>query len=265
MSLDASSLEHPPLRLKSVRLLFDRTIAIALPLIIWQLAALNPGFRKWSSSPIDVAIRLYDMVLDGSLTLHTWQTLQETVLGLVIGTVAGTVFGILLGRSQRLSEAIDPVVMGLYSLPRVALAPLFLIWLGIGLSAKVGLIVSVVLFVVLLTVREGVKSIDVDLVNAFRTMNASRSVMLRYVTLPSLLPWIVASVKIAIGASLIGAVVAEMVGSSRGLGWLVNHSTSVYDMTGSMTALVILGILAMLLNAAVGWMERKVLFWRDVA
>jgi ABC-type nitrate/sulfonate/bicarbonate transport system permease component len=131
-----------------------------------------------------------------------------------------------------------------------------------GLLAKVALVISVVLFLVLFTVREGVKQIDADLINAFRTMRASRAVMLRHVILPSLVPWILASVRISIGAALIGAVVGEMMGASQGLGWYVTYTSGIYDITGSITGLVVLGLMAMLLNAAVAWIERKALYWR---
>src|SRR6185437_2760165 len=174
----------------------------------------------------------------------------------------GLVLGVALGWSKRLSDAVDPIVMGFYSLPRVSLAPLFIIWLGIGLLAKVALVASVVLFVVLFNVREGMRNVDRDIVEAFRSMNASRSAMVRHVVVPSLVPWIFASIRIGIGMALIGAVVAELIGSSRGLGWYVMHSTGTYDMTGSITALVVLMILAIIFNWALAVVERRMLRWR---
>jgi len=245
-----------------VRRFLDRIVALAVPLAIWQLAAEYVVDPKWVSSPALVADHAWAMAANGSLQVHMAQTFWEAILGLVIGVVTGTLFGILLGRMKRLSEAVDPLVMCLYSLPRVALAPLFIIWLGIGLSAKVALVVSIVFFIVLFNVREGIKTIDQDIIDSFRVMNASRMTMMRHVILPSLVPWIMTSVRIGIGMALIGAVVAEMMGSSRGLGWYVINATSIYDMTGAITAVVILGIMAMALNFIVGWVDRKVLYWR---
>ncbi len=244
------------------RLVVDRTLAVLVPLVAWQVLAAVWVGGKWISSPTEVATRLWALAGDGTLWLHTWETLKEAIVGLVSGLVAGVVGGVVLGSWKRLSDAVDPVIMGFYSLPRVSLAPLFIIWLGIGLFAKVALVASIVLFVVLFNVREGVRGIDRDVVEAFRSMNASRAAMLRYVIVPSLVPWLLAAVRIGIGMALIGAVVGEMVGSARGLGWYVMNTSGVYDMTGSITALVVLMILAMLFNGTLAIVERKVLHWR---
>jgi NitT/TauT family transport system permease protein len=246
------------------RLIFfaDRAIAIILPLVFWQLLSDNWSGGKWISSPLDVFERLVSMTRDGSIQMHTWQTLEEALVGLLCGLVLGISLGVALGLSKRLSDAVDPIVMGFYSLPRVSLAPLFIIWLGIGLLAKVALVASVVLFVVLFNVREGVRNVDHDIIEAFRSMNASRGAMVRYVVIPSLVPWIFASIRIGIGMALIGAVVAELIGSSRGLGWYVMHSTGVYDMTGSITALVVLMILAIIFNWVLAVVEKRMLRWR---
>lgn len=241
------------------RLLIDRVIAVAVPLILWQLASYWVG-KKWISSPIDVTQRIWFMLLDGSLEMHAGETFKEALIGLLIGIGLGIVFGIILGLWRRLSDAVDPVVMGFYSLPRVSLAPLFIIWLGIGLLAKVALVASMVVFVVLFNVREGVRSIDREVIDAFRSMNALRLAIIRHVIVPSLVPWLLTAVRI--GMALVGAVVGEMIGASRGLGWYVNHTSGVYDMIGSITALVILMILAMIFNGVLALIERKVLHRR---
>jgi NitT/TauT family transport system permease protein len=241
----------------------DRAIATILPFAIWQIIAeMFPFAYKWFSSPVDVIDRIYDMVLDGSLWVHSWQTFQEAIIGLILGVLLGTIIGVILGRWKRGSDAVDPIMMGMYSLPRVSLAPLFILWLGIGLMAKVALVISIVMFLVLLNVREGVRQIDPDMFNALKTMGASRSMVMRHVILPSLVPWIITSVRISIGAALIGAVVGELMGASQGLGWYVTYAAGIYDITGSITGLVLLGIMAMILNTAVAWIENKALYWR---
>lgn len=249
-------------RKSRVRLFVDRTIAVIIPLIAWQLLSNFWIGGKWISSPLDVTTRLWSMANDGSLWIHTWETLKEAMVGLISGILIGVVLGVVLGIWKRLSDAVDPVIMGFYSLPRVSLAPLFIIWLGIGLIAKVALVASMVLFVVLFNVREGVRGIDREVIDAFRSMNASRGAMLRYVIVPSLIPWLLAAIRIGIGMALIGAVVGELVGSSRGLGWYVSWTSGVYDMAGSITALVVLMILAMIFNWVLALLERKMLHWR---
>ena len=246
----------------TVRLFVDRTIAIIIPLVVWQLLADFWIGGKWISSPLQVASRLWSMASDGMLWIHTWETLKEAIVGLVSGVVIGVTLGVVLGVWKRLSDAVDPVIMGFYSLPRVSLAPLFIIWLGIGLVAKVALVASIVLFVVLFNVREGVRGIDREVIDAFRSMNASRGAMVRYVIVPSLVPWLFAAIRIGIGMALIGAVVAEMVGSARGLGWYVTYTSGIYDMAGSITALVTLMVLAMIFNWVLAILERKMLHWR---
>lgn len=248
-----------------IRFYVDRTIAIVVPLVGWQVLSDHWIGGKWISSPLGVLDRLISMARDGSLQMHTWQTLEEAVVGLLCGLILGIVMGVVLGFSKRLSDAVDPIIMGFYSLPRVSLAPLFIIWLGIGLVAKVALVASVVLFVVLFNVREGVRTIDRELLDAFRSMKASRSVMIRSIVIPSLVPWIFASIRIGIGMALIGAVVAELIGSSRGLGWYVMHSTGVYDMAGSIAALVVLMILAIVFNWVLAVAEKRTLRWRRSA
>lgn len=243
------------------RLLIDRVLAALLPLLLWQLAAEYFG-KKWISSPYDVGLRIWRMGLDGTLALHSWETFKEAMVGLLIGVALGIILGIMLGMWRRLSDAVDPVMMGLYSLPRVSLAPLFIIWLGIGLLAKVTLVASIVVFVVLFSVREGVRSIDREIIDSFRSMNASRAALIRHVIAPSLMPWLMTSIRIGIGMSLVGAVVGEMIGSSRGLGWYVNHSAGVYDMTGAITALIVLMLMAMAFNGVLAVIERRVLHWR---
>ena len=244
------------------RLFVDRLVAAIVPLVAWELLADLWIGGKWIGSPVEVAGRLWSMTGDGTLWMHAWETVKEAIVGLVTGVVAGAAIGVVLGTWKRLSDAVDPVIMGLYSLPRVSLAPLFIIWLGIGLLAKVALVASIVLFVVLFNVREGVRGIDRELVDAFRSMNASRGAMVRYVVLPSLVPWLFAAVRIGIGMALIGAVVGEMVGSARGLGWYVSYTSGVYDIAGSVTALVALMVLAMIFNWALALLERKMLHWR---
>ena len=240
----------------------DRVAALAVILIAWQLSADHWLGDKWTSSPLKIAVRLWEMAEDGELQLHTWQTFLEAATGLLAGIALGSVLGVALGVAKRISAAVDPVMMGLYSLPRVSLAPMFVIWLGIGLLAKAALVASMVLFVVMFNVREGVRNIDRDQLDGFRSMNASRLMILRHVMIPSLIPWLLAAVRIGIGMALVGAVVGELIGSSRGLGWYVSSASSTYDMTGAFTALVVLTVLAMLFNVVLSTIERKLLFWR---
>ena len=232
-------------------------------LALWQFAGESLIGVQWISSPARVAARLGVSASDGTLAANTIATLEETLLGLVLGIVIGVAAGVLIARAPLLLAAtLDPYIMGVYSLPRIALAPFFILWFGIGLESKVALVVSVVAFVVLFNVRQGILGVDRDLIDALRSMRAGRWQMTRYVTIPAVVPWILSAVKISVGLALVSAVVGEMVGSTKGLGWYVTQSLNQFDMTGGMTSLLIMAVLALVLYGIVGAIERRVVRWQ---
>jgi len=235
----------------------------ALLLAVWQaIGTYVPGMKALFSTPALVAERFTAMAADGELWQNLVPTLEETFGGLFLGFVVGVGGGVLMARSRFAAVMLDPYVVGINGVPRVALGPFFVVWFGIGILSKVLLAVSIVFVVVLFNTREGIESIDTDLVDALRSMRASRWDMLRHVVFPSLVPWLLASVKIGIGLALTGAVVGELVGASAGLGWYITNSLNVIDMTGAVTALLIMAVLAMLMYYAVLILERRLLFWR---
>ena len=237
---------------------------LALALIVgWQVAANTiPGMTALASSPLLVTERFITIAANGDLWHNLLPTLEETFGGLFLGLIVGICGGVLMARSRFASATLDPYVIGINGVPRVALGPFFVVWFGIGILSKILLAVSIVFVVVLFNTREGIESIDHDLVDALRSMRASRWQMLRHVTIPSLIPWLLASTKIGIGLALTGAVVGELVGASEGLGWYITNSLNVIDMTGAVTALLIMAIVAMLMYYVVLLIERRLLVWR---
>lgn len=237
-------------------------LAAAL-LALWQLmGSSTPGAKALFSTPALVVQRIAAMAADGDLWLNLAPTLEETFGGLVLGFLIGVTGGVLMARSRVAAAVLDPYVVGINGVPRVALGPFFVVWFGIGILSKVLLAVSIVFVVVLFNTREGIESIDEDLVDALRSMRASRWDMLRHVVIPSLMPWLLASLKIGIGLALTGSVVGELVGASAGLGWYITNSLNVIDMTGAVTALLLMAVLAMLMYYAVLTLERRLLGWR---
>jgi NitT/TauT family transport system permease protein len=168
---------------------------------------------------------------------------------------------VLLG--ALLAAVLDPFLMGLNSLPRVALAPLFIIWFGIGLPSKVVLAFSLVFFPGLINTYQGVRSVDPDPIDLMRTMQASRWQIWRWVVVPSTLPWIFAGLRIGLGMSLIGAVVGELVGANRGLGYHVEASSANFDTTGVFAGLVALMAITVLLNELMKLAEARLFRWRS--
>ena len=232
-------------------------------LAIWQIVGDTvPGTKALASTPLLVSQRFVTIAGNGVLWKNLVPTLEETIGGLVLGLIVGVVGGILMARSRFAASVLDPYVVGINGVPRVALGPFFVVWFGIGILSKVLLAVSIVFVVVLFNTREGIASIDQDLVDALRSMRAGRWEMLRYVIIPSLVPWLLASIKIGIGLALTGAVVGELVGASAGLGWYITNSLNIIDMTGAVTALFTMGVLAMLMYYGVLMIERRVLRWR---
>ena len=235
---------------------------VAALLLAWQFAAGTLFNEFWSSKPTEIFERLVQMARSGELLRHSWATVSEAGLGLLFGALLGIPFGILLARRPKVAQVADPVIMGLYGLPRVALAPLFILWFGIGLTSKVMMALSMVLFVFLLNTAEGIRSIDRDLVDLMRTMRAGAWYMARRVWLPAIVPWTIASARIGIGLALVGAVVGELIGANQGLGWYVNKSGGQIDTTGVFAGLAVLLVIAILANQVIVLVERWALRWR---
>jgi NitT/TauT family transport system permease protein len=210
----------------------------------------------WISSPLMVVERLWRIILNGDLFWHASATVWQALLGLGLGLVVGFGCGLVLSRYPRLAAAVDPYVMGLYSLPRIALAPLFILWFGIGLLSKVMMVFSFVVFIFLLNTMEGMRGVDRDLVDLMRSMRASPAFIARRVQLPSMLPWLFAAARISVGLALIGSVLGELLGANRGLGWYVEHASGRLDTTGVFAGLTALMIIAVLMNQAVNLLER---------
>ncbi|MGA7071962.1 ABC transporter permease [Bradyrhizobium sp.] len=231
-------------------------------LLIWEFSAGRLFNEFWSSRPSLIGQRLLALSTSGEIWRHLDATVSEAFLGLLLGAVVGTPIGIALAKYRRAAEIVDPFVMGLYGLPRVALAPMFILWFGISLLAKVMMSFSMVVFVFILNVTEGIRTVDPDMIDLMRTMRAPKSYILRKVTIPSIVPWLLASFRIGIGLSLVGAVVGELIGSNRGLGWYILRAGGQLDTTGVFTGLFVLMLVAMIANQIIFLIERKVLHWR---
>lgn len=248
-----------------IPLTIQRILLILALLAIWEIGVAVTDGEFWMSRPLLIAERLVVLVQTGELFRHMFATLTEAGIGLVLAGLVGIPLGIALERFPHAAKLVEPIIMGLYGLPRVALAPLFILWVGIGLASKVLMSFSMVIFVFLMNVSEGVRSIDKDMLDLMSTMRASRSFVIRKVILPAIVPWILTAVRIGVGLALIGSVVAELVGSNRGLGWYIEKSGGRLDTTGVFTGLVVLMAIAMLANFLIVAAERRLLRWRGNA
>lgn len=231
----------------------------------WELSS----GRLWSefsiSKPSRIGGRIRELGASGELWQHTRATMTETLLGLAVGLTGGVLLGLVLANAGRIGQLFLPYVMALYSLPRVALAPLFIVWFGIGLTAKVVMVTTMVLFIAFYNTYEGVRNIDRDLLEMSRSMRASLWHRLRWVVLPSITPWLLTSLRLSIGLGLIGAVISELVAASEGLGYYIKLSSNLFDTTGVFAGLMVVTVIAVGLEQLVVALERRVLRYRDVA
>jgi len=238
--------------------LIGRVAVAVVVLGSWQLASGRLVSEFFVSSPSDIVGRLVQLVVTGELWPHLTQTLVEVGAGLLIGVPLGIALGVALGTSQLLSGWLLPYLMALYSLPRVALAPLFIVWFGIGLLSKITMVVTMVLFVIFYNVYQGVRDIDQDLLDVARSFRASRRQTLRWIVLPSLTPWLVTALRLSIGIALIGAVIAELIAASSGLGYYIKLSSNLLDVTGVFAGLAVITAVAIVLDQVLGHVERRV-------
>ena len=245
-----------------VPMMTQRVILIVVLLAIWEYGSSLTEGEFWVSRPLLIIDRLISMIQSGELLRHLSATLVEAGSGLLLAGLVGIPLGIALERFPHLAKLVEPIIMGLSGLPRVALAQLFILWVGIGLASKVLMSFSMVIFVFLMNVSEGVRSIDKEMLDLMSTMRASRSFVIRRVVLPAIVPWILTAIRIGVGLALIGAVVAELVGSNQRLGWFIEKSAGRLDTTGVFTGLIVLMAVAMLANFMIVAAERRLLRWR---
>jgi NitT/TauT family transport system permease protein len=240
-----------------------RLLIVVAGLSFWQFASGRLIKAFWISSPSDIWKQLVDWIVTGDLWIHLEVTLTETVMGFVFGAVAGVLFGLALGLNRRLAAVLDPFIVAFYSLPKIALAPLFILWFGVGLASKVVLATFVVFFLVFYNTYAGTLAVESELVDVLRLMGASRAQIVRKVILPSALIWIFTGMKSSVPYALIGAVVGEMMASNRGLGYLIQAAAGQYDTGGVFAALFVLMIIATGLHELLKQSERVMLRWRE--
>ncbi len=242
-------------------------VAFAL-LAIWHIGSSVPVFgvyfmpKFFFSTPADVLARVWKMFATGIVWKHLWITLTETALAFVIGSVAGGTIGFWFARKPDLAAIFDPFLKAANSLPRVVLAPIFMLWFGLGIWSKVALGVTLVFFIVFFNVYQGVREVpQVVLANA-RMLGMSDRQLMRHVYWPSALTWVFSSLHAAVGFALVGAVVGEYLGSAAGLGYLIHEAEGVFDVTGVFAGMIVLAMFVIAIDWAVTSVENRLLVWR---
>ena len=235
----------------------------AIILATWQAGAtlklLDPFFF---SRPTDIAGRVALWVANGSLWRHLVVTLEEAVLGLIIGAAIGITLGFVLARSPFAARVLDPYIAMLNAIPRVVLAPLFLLWFGLGIWSKVALAVTLVFFIMFFNTYQGVRDADRGIIDSVRMLGASERQLMRHVLLPSALTWIFSSLQTGLGFAMVGAVVGEYLGAARGLGYIIAQAEGTFDTTGVFAGMTVLSAVVVIVSAGVTRLERYLLRWK---
>lgn len=239
---------------------------LLLFLILWQYLA-NTGQINtfFFSSPLEIIKDFILLFTTGRIWLHLGVTVVESFSGLFIGLIMGVVFAFLFGNFKILNLVFDPIFVAIYGLPKLALGPLFVIWFGLGLKSKVIMSTLLVFFLVFFNAYAGFRDVNTELINTLKLMGASRMQIIKKVTLPSCVPWIIASLRSGIGAAVGGAIMGEYLGTNKGLGFLVQTAGANYDITRVMSVILIMCILMLMLDALGKKMEKVILKWRPLA
>lgn len=239
----------------------DQWIVLAVLLAIWQALSLTLGVY-WVGSPLGVAQKLYAAALDGELLDHASYTMGEAIIGFILGGAPAIVLPFILRRMPFVTAVLDPFMVGGYGMPKLALAPLFVLWFGIGIESKIALITFTVFFIVYFATLGGIRALDTKLVQMAQICGASEADVARYVIFPGAVPHIFSGIRLAMPYAIGAAVVAELISSNRGLGYLVQFHSNNFDTTSVFVALVAVCIIVFLANWLVNSIERRLLKWR---
>jgi len=245
------------------RVLLARVGVIGAVLAVWQ-GSVGLGLIDsfWISSPVLVGRELWQEILSGDLMLNVGITVFEALIAFLVSSVLGIAAGLMLARSPFWDEVLAPLILALNSLPRVALAPLIILWFGIGIVAKVVTAFTLVFFILLVNTLGGAKNVDTDILTIARLMGASRHDILWKVTLPSALPWIFAGLNIGLTYALLGVIVAEILASNQGIGYVIASGAANFNTAAVFAGLVTLAVVAWLFSAVMRKVEARLLRWK---
>ncbi|MBN9028844.1 MAG: ABC transporter permease [Rhizobiales bacterium 63-7] len=255
------------IRRRKQTVLFWQIAILVLLLGLWELASdmnwIDPFFY---ASPSAVVARLQDWALNGTTEGSLWYnlgvTMEEALIGFVTGSVAGVVVGIGLGRNQMLSDIFSVYIKAVNSIPRVVLAPIFIMIMGLGLASKVALAFVMVFFVVFANAFQGVREADRDMIANARILGASNWQVTRTVVIPSAMSWIFASLHVSFGFAIIGAIVGEFVGARFGIGQLISIAKGTFDAAGMFAAIVLVMVVTLAAEYVMTLIENRLAKWR---
>ena len=235
---------------------------------VWYVFTTYPVFGTillppfFFSNPLDVANQIVAWFVSGVIWRHLAITLWESMLAFAIGSVGGVLVGFWFARQPRTAAVFDPYVKMANSLPRVVLAPIFTLWLGLGIWSKVALGVTLVFFIVFFNVYQGVKEVSPTVLANARMLGMNGRQLMRHVYWPSAMSWMFSSLHTSVGFAVVGAVVGEYLGSAAGLGYLIQQAEGVFDVGGVFAGMFVLAAFVIVIDMIVGMVEKRLLIWR---
>ena len=252
------------------RLLLMQIAVAVIGVGLWYALTTYPVFGRillppfFFSNPVDVAQQVIAWFATGVIWKHLWVTLIEAMLAFVIGSLGGVLVGFWFARQPRTAAVFDPYVKMVNALPRVVLAPIFTLWLGLGIWSKVALGVTLVFFIVFFNVYQGVKEVSPTVLANARMLGMNERQLMRHVYWPSALSWMFSSLHTSVGFAVVGAVVGEYLGSAAGLGYLIQQAEGVFDVAGVFAGMFVLAGFVIVIDSIVSVAEKRLLIWRPV-
>jgi NitT/TauT family transport system permease protein len=230
-------------------------------LALWQFSVTDASLAYFSRPTLVIA-KLFDLLSHADIYRHIKVTMTEIAFGYALGAGFGLVLGFILGRSQFLSSALQPYIIGLYSIPKVALAPVFVVWLGLGMASKVAVVFVTCFFLVFFNTYSGLVTINEELVRLARLMGASWPQVVVRVILPAAAHQIFLGLRTAVPYAVIGAVIGEYIGSNEGLGYYILYASQTYDAPALFSGIIILVAIVFVANFGLNLLEQSVIRWR---
>ena len=227
----------------------------------WELSSGRIVDQFFVSKPSAIAASWWAMLTKESLLYHLQFTIVEALAGYLIGAVAGLIFGFALARSELVYRIVEPFVVGFYGIPRIALAPLFILWFGIGISSKIAVAAVMVFFIVFINTIAGIRAAPPQLLQVARVMGASEWDLVRKVTFPAATPFIIAALQITVPQAMIGAIVGEFISSNRGVGHLLSRAAGWLDTPGLFAGIFTLLVVVLLMNLGITSLGNHLMRW----
>ena len=239
-------------------------LSVAIGIALWQfVGSVLVKNSLFLATPSQTVLALVKLAETGTLWHHSWVSFQEFIIGFALAVSVGIPIGLVTASSPRAAAMVNPWVSGIYATPIIALAPLLILWFGLGIWSKVAVVISVVVFPVIINTDAGLRATDKQLVEAVRSFGANRSQIFFKVSLPSALPFILAGVRLGVGRGLIGVVVGELFGAKAGLGFLITQAAEIFNMPQLFAGVVVFAAAGIVFTGIFQVLERRLVPWNN--